>query len=466
MLLAQLGIRWIAPAVGLVSVVGCVSVDPAPIEVAALTADLESRRLEDAAIAEALLAHSYPPLLEGTDGSRPSPPRKLHRAALAWNPRVRAARREVLIAVSEAGAAGLARNLGLAGEEVGSTNGDWSAELALDFDLLAWLGGGSPEAARALAAASVRRAIGSYEQTIFEVTEAVDQGTARLRELQRRLSELETLAQEMESQSQRRQAWFRRGWIAPLAESAPTVAESALRASVLAERASFVATQENLANTLGVPLAEVSSFTSDDLAPESNPTHSEPAIPSAAELLDRHPALRALELEYAVAEASLQYQAKATWPSLRIGPKLDFDSDHALLGSMVSLELPDLAAAPAAVRVGQVRLEGAREALADALLEYRNAAETVHARAQALAAGRPLDAALRQSSDGAWNAALVAARLDPSQSDRWAMDVERRRLTLLELSDRELERTEIEIRRRYAGGLPQGPASAAVGRLP
>jgi hypothetical protein len=400
------------------------SAPPDPIDPAAVAAELRQRAMDPRTLAQALELAELGPL----PFARPDPAQAgdadgdalWHLCAILYHPDVRAARAE--LAVSDAALRVSGQPLPSMGEVMNMDleNPDRETELQMTFDLLGILGIGKSAAARELADAERRAALARLERALWRATFAVDRarvGVAAVRVQQR---ELQALQLEAANGLRRAELLGERGWIG----AAPTAAAAAvghrLQHELAATHTELARMLAELARAAGLapqapPLTEVSRATLARI-------HARPrrATPDDHDLLTRHPELRPLLLQHAVAEAGVRNAAASAWPDLFLGPDVRVQPGETLWGGMLEFRLPWPSAVDAAVDQAVAERARTRVAVEDALLAQWNAIAA--ARERAARADEILREHVPARDDAArraWAAARARFDVDPQDAMAW-----------------------------------------------
>ena len=232
----------------------CASVPPAPLDDADLAAGLEARDprlVADLADLSGLapLALARPTPEELAD---PSSAGFWRGCAFAWNPSVRAARRELSAVLASVGAAGApeAIELGVENEDF-DTLGD-ETKIALSFDLLGILGLGPSHAARVSAQARVQRARSSFERALWSANFEVERARVRLAASRARLDLLGELLVQVQLQDVRLEILERRGRLSEVDVQEAQLVVHELEHAISLERAGLAGLRAELAQQCGL----------------------------------------------------------------------------------------------------------------------------------------------------------------------------------------------------------------------
>ncbi|MEO6709093.1 MAG: hypothetical protein ABI054_12875 [Planctomycetota bacterium] len=295
----------------------------------------------------------------------PESPAYWRACALAWNPQVRQARRELQSAIASARAAGQPGEVEASVEAPELDDPGRDTEIALTFDLLGILGLGPAHALRASARGEVRRARAGLESAVWNATFDVERARVRLAASRERERRLERLLVEVKSQSERFEILARRGRLSEADVQMASAASHEVEHARSHETAESAEKQAELARISGLPFVHPAYAT---IAGEvlDEPRRIAPA-PDVRKLLAQDPALRELALEYAQAELHVRHMAAEAWPTLRLGPKLTLEPSDVLLGGVLDLSVPWPGSVAKAVRIASAEREAARERVEDGL---------------------------------------------------------------------------------------------------
>jgi hypothetical protein len=448
---------------------GCQVVPPEPLSPAEAAEELSARRLDPESLAAALRRAELPPLSHLVQVPPPpeegATPRDLWRAAaIAWNPRLREARLRAAQALAATGGAGrpLPHVVGAEGMEIR----DGVSEIAWTFDLLAILGAAPSEAARALATAEARSAIGALEAELWALLHDLDRALLRVETLQAIVQDLSALESEVEPDRKRTAILFEAGWIPRKAWDGAEHAVLDARSRRARLEAELAERRLDLLRLAGLDPGAVPAWASvpgPDAVPDPRP-EAPPEEPAG--LVASHPRLRRLLLEYAVAEAALQEAASRSFPELRLGPGARITPQDLFLGPMLEIAIPDGARVEAGVAAARAARASAREAVVTGLAELRSEIaakqDAVRIQKQSLEAeGVPLlDRARR-----IWRAERTDYRSIPGELERWTMALDRLARAIEDVGRHRLEVRLLALDLEEARGPDPSPAElAAAGR--
>ncbi len=349
--------------------------------------------------------------------------------ALANDPDVRRARLDVAFAEASARAAGRPAAIGVTATTMDAGDLRRESELTLSFDLLGVLGLGRAAAASALADARLRASVLRHEAAAWRAWYRVERARVTVAAAALRLDEIATVAALVDGDRIRIDVLSRRGWLASdhLLEATAMLHRVDERRALAA--AELAAARSALAITAGLapddPLLNgVDANALDDAlgaAPYAD------ALPTLAELLARHPELRALRVELAVTTAAFEAVAARRWPDLRIGPMWTWMPGETMTGGMIDamFDFPGAVGA----ELDALRAEHAvkRAGLTDAAARIRADLATTVARTAA-AETVLRDHATPQYDDGVarFRAARARFATDHATLDRWSMALRER----------------------------------------
>lgn len=343
-------------------------------------------------------------------------------AAYAWNPELRALRRRVRELREATRSAGRPGSLMGQGMFLDGENLTDEYELQIMADVFGLLGVGPSEAARELARAQSRAALAQLEARVWSLRFDVDRARVELAAARSLEAAMTSLYAEAVQMLPRIQILARRGWIgAGMAEGALGALHMVEHRQTMA-RADVARMQAELAELCGL---EMTHPALDELAGGAidrfRPDEVELIEPTAEQLLDSLPRLRAMKLELAMAEAELQREARERWPMLRVGPRLMAMPAQSFIGPMFGIDIPFPGALEGRIAAARERRDGALEALES---------ELVMARSRVERAGRLWDQLLLQRDEHAPDADSSVARMldaaraefmvDPAMLERWS----------------------------------------------
>lgn len=416
------------------------SVDPANVA-ATLAARVDvatlGRALELADVGP--LALPTPPL--GDAGLDPTAVDYWRACAWAFAAEPVAARRARSLAALSVRGAGLPQPLMIGVEQNGFADSQRQTELALTFDLLGVLGLGRAAAARVLAEAGAREALGALEVALWSSGFRVERARLALAAVIAREQAVDALIAAAEPVMRRAELLCARGWLGELQVAPARAVMVTLRTRVADLRHERERARAMLAEAAGLPIdaPALAAVTPAALA-ANEPLAITPDLPGRAELTERHPQLRQLRLRYAVAEAQVRQAAALAWPEIAIGPRATFQADGILPGGMLNIS----AAFPGTVSFEVARAallrERAREELEAALLERSADLAAKAARWREATTTHRDRAPLLDDATAVWlGAAEARFRVDPRGLGDWIMALERRGEAVEQLVEQALQ---------------------------
>lgn len=443
--------------------------------------ELEARASAPGELERALELAELAPLSLGRpdDALRHDPRRSeyWHASALAWNAGVREARRRFLAARALVDSEGAPEPLALQGDSIAG-DGERESELRATFDVLGVFGLGVARAARALASEAARLAYAEYETRVWNAWIDVDRARVELATRRRLLAALDELAAENEPLVRRREILAASHFV-PAGELDGARAQATMLATERANLAARVAAaREALALAAGLPIESAAlDAAADDwllgLLAEAPPTaeargqaktsdgnaadaRGAATEPSAAELWDARPEVRAMRVRCTLAEAKLDRVLAERFPEFRLGVKSMFTPESVLAGPMLDAALAWPGARDGRIEAARQECEEMREAVAAELLAAVARARTAAAEWRAAHAVHENELArLDADSRSSW-LALRARFLNDTEAlaDASGMLGERvRALKMVHEHDAELALAALEFR-RAAGARP------------
>ena len=449
----------------LASLGACSAPEPAPLAPRDLARSVRERNANPQAtpeeVATALALSGLDPTRAAAEPAEVAPevdPRAWwHARAESWAPAVRAARRRLEQTLAEARSAGAPGPLMLEGEVRELDDLEAHSRLGLTVDVIGLLRLEPSDAARALADAEARAALGELDRARWSARFEVDGARARLAAARAALADLASLGAQVQEDLRRIAVLERHGRLgaAQLADARMAQAELHRVHSAQVELQSLA--REDLAVAAGLP-SEAAALEGAWTAPLDGPEPPRDA-PDAEVLCERLPELRLALFEYALAEARLRAVAAERWPSLDLGPQLTWSHPDLLLGALAAAGLPWPGSLSGRIEAAHVGREAARERAEDALLaalaRRAGALERLdNARAHVELGARPaLDASARR-----WTAARAALAVDAAALADWSEALRQRADALAGLAEARgmhaLARLELE--------RAQGPAQATA----
>ncbi len=432
-----------------------------PLETADLTAAVATRDASPEELGAALELAGLQPLAlaRPEDATDPRQAEFWHACAWAWSPATREVRRRLQAASARADSAGRPGPIWGMLEIRELDQPEDQTRLMLAFDLIGVLGLGPAEAARVLADAQVRSALNALEEAMWTTRFEVDGARVRLAAARAASESLVALEYEARSALERIEILERNGRL-----STGSLASARLALRKLTERRAQVEQQEavaleRLAVASGlVPNAAALNEPGAQTLASWPVESSDPGDPTPSELLDRLPGLRALLLDYAIAESRLREVASRRWPDLSLGPHLFWSDPDFLLGSVLRSGLPWPGSLDGEIEAARIERLAARERVEDGLLAALSALAA--ARDQERAARRALEQGARPAlgeSGRLWEAAKARFSVDPTGLELWAhaLGEQARALQGVEVARAEHALALLEIERRT------GPAREA-----
>jgi outer membrane protein TolC len=296
------------------------------------------------------------------------------------------------------------------------------------FDLLGILGVGRQAAALELAHAEERAALGALEKAVWEAEFRVDRARVRVAAARAREEAADALLKDSASDFARIDILTRRGRVPASEAQWAWAVVHMVEHAMSAARTARAEEEAELAVAAGIPpshpaIAEVAPETIEQFLPGMQL----PAEPAGEELLARVPELRALHLDYAVAEAELRREAAEQWPMIGLGPKVALGADNTLAGGILSVELPFPGSVDGRIAAAVQKRSATREAVEDALL---GSLAAIRAHRRVLREGREVLESHARIADIAsanmWRAARARFRADPMTLEGWSFALEHR----------------------------------------
>ncbi len=354
--------------------------------------------------------------------------------ALAWNPNVRAARREFERALANAGAAGRPGSIDVSLEAMDFADTARETKLAATIDLLAVIGLGPTRIAREEARGEVRRARSALESAVWAAMFDVERARVRLAASREREEQLEGLLKEVASQSERFEILERRGRLSQADAQMAKVASHDVAHEISRETSREAELRAELARVSGLPF-DHAAYASID-GHELKEVRSIPLAAGMRELLEQDPALRELSLEYAQAELQVRRVAADAWPTLRVGPMLTFMPSDVLLGGVLDLSLPWPGRVEKEIRITSVEREAARDRVENALnLALARVASLRVIERESRARASEHAVLLDDAQESAWQAVNARLRLGMANAMEWTRSLRDRIAPLVGLVD-------------------------------
>jgi outer membrane protein TolC len=299
-----------------------------------------------------------------------------HAAAFAWNPELRQLRRQVRALRAAVGSAGEPDAIMTQGMMLDANDPEAELEFQAMFDLWGLLGLGPARAAKELARAQARSALGELEARVWSLRFEVDRARVRLAAAKALESALGALYGECSELETRITVLAQRGWLGRgMTEGAWGALHMVEHRQEMA-RSEATRMREELALLCGLDAAHpafdalqggvIDRFRADEV---------EWSEPTTVELINRLPGLRAAKLRLALAEAELQRMARERWPSLNVGPRLVLMDGDSIVGPMFGINVPFPGALEGAILAAREERDAALEALEDEVVAARTRAE-------------------------------------------------------------------------------------------
>ncbi len=285
--------------------------------------------------------------------------------ALAWNPSVRAARRELERALAAAHLAGQPEGIESRIESMDLSDIERESKVSVTFDLLGLLGLGPAQVAREAARVDVLRAHSRLESAVWSSIFEVERARVRLAASRKRQADLTTLLGQVIGQTARFEVLERRGRLSEADVASVGAAAHEVEHEISSEKVREAGLRAELARVSGLAF-EHAAFDEVDSEVLEEPA-ADPGPRSAREVLEQDPALRELTLEFAQAEMRVRAVAASAWPTLRAGPQFTFMPSELLVGGMLDLSVPWPGTVEKQMRVARAEREAARERVEDAL---------------------------------------------------------------------------------------------------
>ncbi len=285
--------------------------------------------------------------------------------ALAWNPSVRAARRELERALAAANLAGQPQAIEGGIESMDLSDIERETKVSVTFDLLGLLGLGPAQVAREAARVDVLRAHSRLESAVWSAIFDVERARVRLAAARKRQAELAELLEQVVGQSARFEVLERRGRLSEADVASVAAAAHEVEHAISSEKVREAGLQAELARVSGLAFEHAAfGAVGGEVLKEAS---AGPGERSARQVLEQDPALRELTLEFAQAEMRVRAVAASAWPTLRAGPQLTFMPSDLLVGGLLDLSVPWPGTVEKQMRVARVEREAARERVEDAL---------------------------------------------------------------------------------------------------
>jgi outer membrane protein TolC len=352
--------------------------------------------------------------------------------ALAWNPAVRAARRELQRTLANAGVAGQPDRIEAALEAMDFSDLERETKLAATVDLLGILGLGPSKLAREVARAEVVRSRSAFESAVWSAIFDVERARLRLAASRDREVHLNALWKQVAVHSERFEILERRGRLSEADAEMARAAFHEIEHELSKEQSREVELRAELARVSGMPF-DHAAFDSIAAGVLSEPRQV-PRATEARELLEQDPALRERSIEYAQAELQVRRVAADAWPTLRAGPMLTLNPSDLLLGGVLDVSLPWPGKVEKEIRVASAEREAARERLEDALNSAMARVASLRvieheARARATEHAVMLD----DAQEASWQSVNARLRLGMATAMEWSRALRERIAPMLAL---------------------------------
>ncbi|MEM6674527.1 MAG: TolC family protein [Planctomycetota bacterium] len=353
-------------------------------------------------------------------------------SALAWNPRVRATRNEVLALRQDLRSTGAPGPVRVNAVDHAFGGDDSLFETVVTFDLIGLLGLGPAEAARALADARVVQSLSIHEEALWSARMDVERARVLLSAGRARLERIDALLDETLQDDIRIAILARNGREAPSDVDAARARVENLKRLRSVQGDVVAAASRRLQAAAGLPASHpaIEYVGTNHVARFG--TLAAPVLPYEDPFRAvTHPTLRRARLDFALAEANVRQIAAEAWPGIRLGPHLAF-GPGTNVGGVLRLSLPWPSAWKGRLAGAEARREGARMAFEDAWIDLhqRDAAAERRlelARDRAGNATRDIDTAM----ESAWRAARARYRNGAIPLVRWIDVLEMRTDSLL-----------------------------------
>ncbi len=285
--------------------------------------------------------------------------------ALAWNPTVRAARRELERALAAANLAGQPEGIESGIEPMDLSDLERESKVSVTFDLLGLLGLGPSAVAREAARVDVLRAHSRLESAVWSAIFDVERARVRLAASRKRQTELAKLLDQVGGQSARFEVLERRGRLSEADVASVGAAVHEVEHEISSEKVREAGLRAELARVSGLAFehaafAEVGGEVLKEVS-------ADPGQRRARQVLEQDPALRELTLEFAQVEMRVRAVAASAWPTLRAGPQFTFMPSELLVGGLLDLSVPWPGTVEKQMHIARVEREAARERVEDAL---------------------------------------------------------------------------------------------------
>ena len=354
--------------------------------------------------------------------------------ALAWNPTVRAARRDLERALAAANLAGQAQAIEGGVESMDLSDLERETKVSVTFDLLGLLGLGPAQVAREAARVDVLRAHSRLESAVWSAVFDVERARVRLAATRKRHAELARLLDQVDAQTARFQVLERRGRLSDADVASVAAAAHEVEHAMSSEKIREAGLRAGLARVsgLGFEHAAFGEVGSEVLMEPS----ADPGPRSAREVLEQDPALRELTLEFAQAEMRVRAVAASAWPTLRAGPQLTLMPSELLVGGLLDLSVPWPGTVEKQMRIARVERDASRERVEDALqfaLARVASLREILSEQHLLADEHAPE--LDDAEERTWQAVNARLRYGRATAMEWTLAARTRRMPLVALVD-------------------------------
>ncbi|MEM1447514.1 MAG: TolC family protein [Planctomycetota bacterium] len=353
-------------------------------------------------------------------------------SALAWNPRVRATRNEVLALRQDLRSAGAPGPVWVRAVDHQFGGEDSLFETIATFDLIGLLGLGPAEAAKELADAQVIQALSQHEEALWAARMEVERARVQLSAARARLVRIDELQAEARADDVRITILERNGREAPSDVDAARARIDVLERLRSIHGDAVAEASRRLQAAAGLPAGHPAI----DLVDAAHVAgFREREAPTLAGDEDAraltHPTLRRARLDFALAEANIRQIAAEAWPGIRLGPHLAF-GPGTNIGGVLQLSLPWPSAWKGRLAGAEERREGARLAFEDAWIDLHQRDDAALRRLE-LARERAADATrnVDDAMQSMWLAARARYRNGAMPLMRWIDVLEMRTNALL-----------------------------------
>ncbi|MEM9382012.1 MAG: hypothetical protein AAGB93_18800, partial [Planctomycetota bacterium] len=245
-------------------------------------------------------------------------------AALAWNPRVRATRNEVLALRQDLRSAGAPGPVWVRAVDHQFGGEDSLFETIATFDLIGLLGLGPAEAARELADARVIQALAQHEEALWSARLEVERARVQLSAARARQERIDELTAEARVDDVRIAILARNGREAPSDVDAARARIDVLERLLSVHGDAVAAASRRLQAAAGLPAGHTAIDLVDGEHVAAFGTRRAPALEGEDARALTHPTMRRARLDFALTEANVRQIAAEAWPGIRLGPHVAF----------------------------------------------------------------------------------------------------------------------------------------------